>query len=92
MIIIGLEGCIDCDKYAAIHLDYKYIELSKKKKTKSTPEIIAIKKALTKLKFDNKFPVLLNDSKTILVPRKQLMQELKMKMSKRSSGCSRCGK
>ena len=90
MIIVGMQGCGDCLKYYAIHPEYKYVELRKNKDTKSSPEILEIKKALGKLTFDRKFPVLLSDDLKTLIPRKKLMQELVIVKSKHG-GCSHCG-
>jgi len=86
MIIVGLFGCDDCKEYFKLHPKYTYVELKRDVKHISTPEILSIKKALTKLKFDMKFPALLNDDMTELTPRNILVQELKNNESK----CKTC--
>jgi len=90
MYIIGLKGCVDCHKYFAIHPEHKYVELEKGKSYKEG-KILEIKKALGKLNFDMKFPVLLSEDMKTLIPRKKLIQELKMKSNRRTSGCRHCG-
>jgi len=90
MIIIGLEHCKDCRDYYKLHSDYTYIELMKSKSQKSSPKILEIKKALGKLNFEMKFPILLTEDLKTLIPRKQLMQELKSVQAK-GGGCKKCG-
>ena len=89
MIVVGLQGCTDCIKYYNIHPEYTYVEL-RKGETKSSPEILKIKKALGKLNFDRKFPALLSDDMKTLIPRQKLMQELVI-AQKKHGGCSHCG-
>jgi protein-arginine kinase activator protein McsA len=88
MIIVGLQGCKDCYEYFKLHPLYKYIELRSDTNQKSSPEIMEIKKALTKLKFNMKFPVLLSDDLKTLTPREQLIPELNKIKTKK---CKHCG-
>ena len=90
MIIVGLQGCKECKEYYKLHPDYTYIEIRKDKNQRTSKEIMKIKLALGKLKFDMKFPVTLTDDLKILIPRDKLIQELKSTKVK-SSGCKTCG-
>jgi hypothetical protein len=85
MFIIGLQGCGDCHEYFKLHPEHKYIELRKDKNQKSSPEVMAVKKALGKLKFNMKFPVLLSDDLKTLTSRNDLVKELT------KPKCKKCG-
>jgi len=90
MFIIGLQGCGDCHVYYKIHPEYTYVELRKNSKEKTSNEILEIKRALGKLNFDMKFPVLLTDDLKVLTPRSELSEELN-KYKAKIGKCKTCG-
>mgnify|MGYP003646155833 CR=1 FL=1 len=76
MIIVCIEDCDHCDVYKELHPEFDIIQLPRKG-VPSKGKTLELKKALFKLKFDCKFPALINDELTELTPKSELWSEIK---------------
>jgi len=90
MYIVGWKDCIDCHKYHSLHQDYTYIELQHNMVSPS-PVVKQVVKAMQRLNFDGRLPVVLTDDLNIIINRDKLIQEMKIKLQHSTSGCSHCG-
>ena len=75
MILIGIEKCNLCEKVRFELFPIKYIKLTKNK-SKSTPEILKVKKIINRLNKSKRFPVVLNDDITKLVDTEYILKNL----------------
>ena len=78
MIIVGIEDCPTCKVVKGMLVDVKYVELQRNKVGQKTdPEIFEIKKALGKLNYNGKFPVVFSDDLKKMVLTDVLLDNLK---------------
>ncbi len=74
MILIGIEDCSACNIAKAFLPEVEYIQI--KKKSGIDSRMLKLKKALTILNTEKKFPVVINDDMSKYIPTDVLMKNL----------------